>query len=119
MMKLKYLLTVAAVVPILLSASLAFTQQGGGAAPGNKKVLMICGDENGTSLVCTSVDDITLKNRLENTMGEHVHMMPHDTPAAEMLAAANAADLVIIVESVNSGSVGFKLVSTPTPIVTS
>ena len=52
-------------------------------------------------------------------MGLHVRMMPHNATDADMLAAANAADLVIIVESVNSGSIGRKIVSTPTPILIS
>jgi len=113
----KHTLTIAAVgLSSLLSAPPAFPRQ---AAPGNKDILVICGDENGTSTVCTSIDDIALKNRLEINMGHHVRMMPHDANAADMLAAANAADLVIIVESVNSVSIGRKLVSTPTPILIS
>ena len=116
----KYPLTVAAVgLSILLYASpafVAFVQQ---AAPGNKNILIICGDENGTTMLCTSIDDVTLKNRLELNMGHHVKMMPHNVDATQMLAAANAADLVIIVESVNSGTIGKKLVSTPTPILSS
>jgi hypothetical protein len=117
MMTRKYPLTIAAVgLSSLLSAPPASPQH---AAPRNKGVLIICGDENGTSTVCTSIDDIALKNRLEINMGHHVRMMPHDANAADMLAAANAADLVIIVESVNSGSIGRKIVSTPTPILSS
>jgi hypothetical protein len=117
MMTRTYPLTVAAVgLSILLSASPVFVQQ---AAPANKNILIICGDENGTTMLCTSIDDVTLKNRLEVNMGHHVKMMPHNVDATQMLAAANAADLVIIVESVNSGTVGKKLVSTPTPILSS
>jgi hypothetical protein len=120
MMTRKYPLTVAAVgLSILLSASpafVAFVQQ---AAPGNKNILIICGDENGTTMLCTSIDDITLKNHLELNMGHHVKMMPHNVDATQMLAAANVADLVIIVESVNSATIGKKLVSTPTPILSS
>ena len=117
----KYPLTVAAVglsilLSALLSASPALMPQAG---PGNKNILMICGDENGTTMLCTSIDDVTLKNRLEVNMGHHVKMMPHNVDATQMLAAANAADLVIIVESVNSGTIGKKLVSTPTPILSS
>jgi hypothetical protein len=117
----KYPLTVAAVglsilLSALLSGSPALMQQAG---PGNKNILIICGDENGTTMLCTSIDDVTLKNRLEVNMGHHVKMMPHNVDATQMLAAANAADLVIIVESVNSGTIGRKLVSTPTPILIS
>src|SRR5688572_7816015 len=121
MMTRKYPLTVAAVglsilLSALLSASPAFMQQAG---PGNKNILIICGDENGTTMLCTSIDDVTLKNRLEVSMGHRVKMMPHNVDATQMLAAANAADLVIIVESVNSATIGRKLVSTPTPILSS
>ena len=112
-----YPLTAAAVgLSILLSASPVFVQQ---AAPGNRNILIICGDENGTTMLCTSIDDVALRNRLEINMGHHVKMMPHNVDATQMLAAANAADLVIIVESVNSVSIGKKLVSTPTPILSS
>jgi hypothetical protein len=121
MMTRKYPLTVVAVglsilLSALLSASPALMPQAG---PGNKNILMICGDENGTTMLCTSIDDVTLKNRLEVNMGHHVKMMPHNVDATQMLAAANAADLVIIVESVNSNTIGKKLVSTPTPILSS
>ena len=112
-----YPLTVAAVgLAILLCVSPAFAQQ---AVPANKDILIICGDENGTTMPCTSIDDVALKNRLENNMGHRVKMMPHNADATQMLAAANAADLVIIVESVNSVSIGRTLVPTPTPILTS
>jgi hypothetical protein len=46
-------------------------------------------------------------------------MIPHNADAAQLRAAADAADLVIIVESVNSGSVGTDLVATTTPILIS
>jgi hypothetical protein len=100
---------------LALSAQQAFAQQ---TAPG-KKILVICGNENGTVMMCTSIDDVTVRNRLELNLGHQVTMMPHSTEAAEMLAAANASDLVIIVESVSSGSVGVKIVSTATPILSS
>lgn len=97
-------------------APLAFAQQ---AVPGGKNILIVCGDENGQVDLCTSIDDITLKNRLEYNMGHHVTMIAHDVADGELLAAANEADLVIIVESVNSFSVGTELVETTTPILTS
>jgi hypothetical protein len=113
----KHALTIAAVgLSILAAAPPAFAQH---AAPGNKKILVICGGENNTATLCTSIDDVTLRNRLEINMGHHVTMMPHNANADAMLAAANAADLVIVVESADSGSIGRKLVSTPTPIINS
>lgn len=101
---------------LALSAPQASAQE---AAEVRKNILIICGDENGTSMMCTSIDDITVSNRLEVDMGHQVTMMPHNTEAAEMLAAANASDLVIIVESVASAAVSTKIVSTPTPILSS
>lgn len=44
-------------------------------------------------------------------------MMPDNAGAADMLAAANAADLVIIPESVLSFLIGTAIVSTPTPVI--
>src|SRR5688572_3334608 len=100
MMTRKYSSTIAAAsLAILLAAPPAFPQQ---AAPGNKKILVICGGENNTATLCTSIDDVALKNRLEINMGHHVTMMPHNANGDQMLAAAKAADLVIIVESADS-----------------
>ncbi len=115
-MNKKHLLTLgAAGLTLALAATQAFAQ----GVPGNKTILIVCGDENGNVAMCTSIDDITLKNRLELLMGHRVTMMGHDTDDAEMLAAANAADLVILPESVLSGQIGTALVSTPTPILSS
>ncbi len=101
---------------MLGTAGLAMTL----AAPAfGANILMVCGDENGTVAMCTSVDDILLKNRLEQGMGHRVTTMGHDHDDAEMLAAANEADLVVIPESVLSGQIGTNLYSTPTPIFTS
>lgn len=80
-------------------------------------ILMIVGNENGTVTAGTSIGDMFVKNRLELDMGHTVTTLPDNTPGDVMLAAANEADLVLIVESVNSGSVGTKIVSTPTPIL--
>ncbi|MFO1183154.1 MAG: hypothetical protein U1E56_00030 [Bauldia sp.] len=104
---------------LAVAAALAGPQALAGGVPGNKKILMVCGDENGTVKMCTSVGDIMLKNRLELVMGHHVTTMGHDADDAKMLAAANAADLVVIPESVLSGQVDKALVSTTTPIVSS
>ena len=112
--------TIAAVCLSLPIVALVYAQQRQGGAPSTgKNILMICGDENRTVLPCTSIGDVYVKNHLELDMGHKVIRMPHDTEAAKMLAAANGADLVIIVESVGSGTVGTKIVSTPTPVVTS
>lgn len=99
---------------IVLFAPLVFAQQ---AVPGNKNILIICGDENGTYLNCTSIDDVWLRNHLRLDLGHYVTMIAHDAEDADMLAAANAADLVILPESLNSIQVGMAIVSTPTPII--
>ncbi len=83
----------------------------------SKNILMIVGNENRTVLYGTSIGDVFIKNRLTLDMGHEVTVMPDTVNAETMLAAANAADLVLIVESVTSGALGTKLVSTPTPIL--
>ncbi len=100
-----------------LSIALAAPATGQQAAPGNLNILIICGDENGTYTKCTSLDDRSLELHLRLDLGQHVTMMTDDTAAAEMRAAADAADLVIIPESVNSGGVGTKLTATSTPLI--
>src|SRR5262245_38763433 len=114
--------TIAAVCLSLLVVADVYAQQrqgGGGKPAAGKTILMICGDENRRVLPCTSIGDVFVKNHLELDMGHKVIRMPHDAEADKMLAAANGADLVIIVESVLSGTVGSKIVSTPTPVLNS
>jgi hypothetical protein len=114
--------TITAVCLSLLVVAPVYAQQrqgGSGKPAAGKTTLMICGNENNTVLPCTSIGDVFVKNRLELDMGHKVLRMPHDTAAEKMLAAANGADLVIIVESVGSGTVGTKIVSTPTPVISS
>jgi hypothetical protein len=108
--------TIAAVCFSLLVVAPVYAQQ---APSTGKNIVMIVGDENGTVIPGTSIGDVFLKNHLELDLGHKVIRIPHDTPADKMLAFANAADLVIIVESVGSGTVGTKIVSTPTPILSS
>ena len=120
----KRMAVVAAVsVSFLLFSACMYTQQQGNAptgqgdAPTGRNILIICGDENRRVLPCTSISDVFVKNRLEIDMGHTVTRIPHDAEGAEMLAAANAADLVILAESLLSGTVGTKVVSTPTPVL--
>ena len=100
---------------LLFSARMYAQQQGG--APTGRNILMICGDENRRVLPCTSISDVFVKNHLEIDMGHKVTRIPHDAEGGEMLAAANAADLVILAESLLSATVGTKVVSTPTPVL--
>ncbi len=113
-MNRKHALTLGAVGLSIALAAPAFGQP---AAPGNLNVLIVCGDENGTYAKCTSLDDRSLELHLRLDLGQQVTMMTDDTEAAEMRAAADAADLVIIPESVNSGAVGTKLIATSTPLI--
>jgi hypothetical protein len=109
--------TVAAVsVSFLLFSALMYAQQRQGGAPAGRNILMVCGDENRRVLPCTSIGDIFVKNRLEIDMGHKVTKIPHDADRAEMLAAATAADLVILAESLLSRTVETKIISTPTPV---
>ncbi len=108
-------LTLSAVgLSIALAAPPAFGQQ---PAPGNMNILIVCGDENGTYTKCTSLDDRSLELHLRLDLGHHVTMMPDDTDEAEMQAAADAVDLIIVPESVGSTAVSTKLTATSTPII--
>jgi hypothetical protein len=104
----------AAVLAIALAPAPSVGQQ---AAPSGVNILIVCGDENRTYLKCTSLDDRFLELHLRLDMGHSVTMMPDDAAEAEMQPAADAADLVIIPESVLSNSVGMKLSSTSTPVI--
>jgi len=99
---------------IALGPELSFGQQ---AAPDGKNILIVCGDENGRYTKCTSLDDRHLELHLRLDMGHRVTMMPDITAEAEMQAAADAADLIIIPESTNSNSIGGKLTATSTPLI--
>ena len=104
----------AAGLSIALAPQLTFGQQ---AAPRDMNILIVCGDENRTYAKCTSLDDRFLELHLRLDLGHRVTMMPDDTGEAEMQAAADAADLVIVPESVISNSVGTKLTATSTPLI--
>jgi hypothetical protein len=114
-MNRKHAFTLGAIgLSIAFAPELTISQQ---TAPGDKNILIVCGDENGTYAKCTSIDDRFLELHLRLDMGHHVTMMPDNTGAAEMQAAADAADLIIIPESVLSNSVGKKLIATSTPLI--
>ena len=114
-MNRKHALTLGAVgLSIALAPPLAFGQQ---AAPGNMNILIVCGDENGNYANCTSLDDRSLELHLRLDLGHRVTMMTDDTGEAEMQAAADAADLIIIPESVTSTRVRTKLTATSIPVI--
>ena len=99
---------------LALASPLVVAQSG---SADSRHVLIVCGDENGTYKKCTSIDDRFLELRLRLDMGHQVTMMPDNTPEEEMQAAADAADLVIVPESVLSNFVGGKLTKTTTPVI--
>jgi hypothetical protein len=98
---------------LALAAPEAFAQ----GVAGGHNILIVCGDENGTYTKCTSLDDRSLELHLRLDLGHNVTMMPDDAGEAEMQAAADAADLIIVPESVISGGVGTKLTTTSTPLI--
>jgi len=83
----------------------------------SKNILLICGDENGVFRKGTSAWDLFTRNRLQLEMGHNVTIMPDTTAGPIMLAAADSADLVILCESLSSGSILTKLYTTATPIL--
>ena len=80
-------------------------------------ILLIVGNENGRVRPGTGIADNFLQNRLELEMGHVTTLMPDTTAGPVMLAAADAADLVILCESLGSGSILTKLYTTATPIL--
>ncbi|MEP6655554.1 MAG: hypothetical protein ABJA82_19465 [Myxococcales bacterium] len=89
-----------------------------------KNILMVVGDSNGMNPVGTmgtakgtGPGDVFLKNRLQNVLGHKVTMIADTTAKPMLLQAANAADLVIMCESLLSGSVLTALKPSTTPIL--
>lgn len=89
-----------------------------------KNILMVVGDSNGMNPVGTmgtakgtGPGDVFLKNRLQDVLGHKVTMIADTTAKPMLLQAANAADLVIMCESLNSGSVLTALKPSTTPIL--
>lgn len=99
---------------IALTPGLTIGQQ---AAPSGKNILIVCGDENRTYAKCTSLDDRHLELHLRLDLGHRVTKLPDDTAEDELRAAADAADLIIIPESVLSNFIGKKLTATSTPLI--
>ncbi|MFC1485927.1 hypothetical protein ACFL55_02755 [Candidatus Latescibacterota bacterium] len=80
-------------------------------------ILMLVGNENGRVIPGTGIADNFLQNRLELEMGHTTTLMPDTTAADVMLAAADAADLVIFCESISSAAILTDLYTTATPIL--
>jgi hypothetical protein len=81
-------------------------------------VLLINGNSNNTVRKGElSIGDAFVKDRLETALGHQARVLWDDTPQAGMRAAADSADLVVVLESVTSGLLASKLRGTSTPIL--
>jgi hypothetical protein len=102
------------VFPLLLAAAAGLSPRGIGAA----NVLIINGNSNGTVTEGNlSLGDAFVKQRLEATLHHKTRVMWDQTAKAAMLAAADSADLVVVLESVTSAFLTDKLRATATPIL--
>lgn len=83
----------------------------------DRNILLVVGDENGTSEPGKGIGDVFIHHRLETVLGHNVILGFDDAPADELQAAAAAADLVIVAESVTSRKLLDKLNTVETPII--
>ncbi len=82
------------------------------------KVIVIYGNSNGTvNEGSYSLGDAWVKQRLETALHHQVRFIWDQTSKEPMLAAADSADLVVVLESVTSAYLTDKLKTTPTPIL--
>lgn len=84
-----------------------------GAAAGSS-ILLVVGNENGTSMRGEGIGDKFLRARLES-QGHRVTLAGDNLSATALGSAAGMADLVIVSESVGSAMLQAKLKSVPTP----
>ena len=94
----------------------------GPAAPGDggirgRKVLLVVGSENGNSQRGEGIGDRFMRARLSEDLGHQVSLGNDNASAASLRAAAEAADLVMVSESVSSAFLQDKLKPVGTPIV--
>ena len=103
--------------PACLSLALGLAAWAAGPAAA-AKVLVINGNSNGTVAEGSySPGDAWVKQRLETTLHHQVRFLWDLTPKDRMLAAADSADLVIVLESVTSADLTDKLKATRAPIL--
>jgi hypothetical protein len=84
---------------------------------GGSNILLVVGDENGTSALGKGIGDVFIINRLETELGHNVKLGFDNVPADELQRAAAKADLVIVAESVTSRKLLDKLKPVETPIL--
>ena len=111
--------------PIILIAAMPSitTTRSGDPVPGSEKhfqgsnILLIVGDENGTSEPGNGIGDIFIRSRLEKVLGHKVFLGIDSAPSEVLYAASAEADLVIVSESSTSRKLLDKLKSVITPII--
>jgi len=87
-------------------------------SPEASSILIITGTSNNTvPRGGLSLGDAFLKQRLESASGHRTRVLEDAAAAANMRAAADSADLVLVLESVDSFQLLAKLKGTPTPIL--
>lgn len=87
-------------------------------APEAAGILLINGNSNNTvPRGGLSLGDAFLKQRLETVSGHRTTVMEDAAAAVAMRAAADSADMVLVLESVTSALLLAKLKGTPTPIL--
>jgi hypothetical protein len=105
-------------VPSDAMTDMAAPADTGGEAPsaGGKKILLVVGNENGTSMRGEGIGDKYLRARLE-MQGYTVTIGGDNVPGPQLQMAAAASDLVIVSESVGSAMLQGKLKPVATPIL--
>jgi hypothetical protein len=102
------------VFPHVLAAVAGLLSGRAGAAD----ILLVNGNSNGTVTEGNlSLGDAFVKQRLETALHHKTRVMWDQTPKAAMLAAADSADLVVVLESVTSAMLTDKLRATTAPIL--
>ncbi|MFC2113111.1 hypothetical protein ACFLTA_07570 [Bacteroidota bacterium] len=80
-------------------------------------ILLVVGDENGTSEPGKGIGDVFTIARLKDVLGHNVILGFDHDPADKLQKAAAEADLVIVAESVSSAKLLTKLKMVETPII--
>jgi len=86
-------------------------------SPDRKKILMVVGDSNETVARGDGIGDRFVRDRLANMLGHQVTLIDDIAPAEDLLAAAQASDMVLVVESILSGNLGDHLKTMTTPLL--
>lgn len=87
------------------------------ADPSGKTILMVAGTSNGTAPLGQGIGDKVIKARLTTTLGHKLVIGDESAPKATLVAAAEAADMVLVVESVSSVNLLGKLKDVTKPIL--